>query len=152
MKIRRNVFPKKVSNMSKTQDDKFVLRGMAPLIQVYDMREAIDFYCTKLDFTLKEASGSYDWAWLTFGDCDLMLNTMYEEGERPAARDSSRQFAHRDTCLFFGCPDVQSTYEILIARGLVIDPPAITKYNFMAINITDPDGYGLCFHWPVEEE
>jgi glyoxylase I family protein len=136
--------------MSKSKDDKFVLKGMAPLIQVYDMQEAVDFYCKKLDFTLKDASEPFDWVWLTFGDCDLMLNTMYDEGERPAKRDECRHLGHQDTCLFFGCPDVQSTYEILIARGLKIDPPDITKYNFKAISVTDPDGYGLCFHWPMD--
>jgi glyoxylase I family protein len=138
--------------MSKTKTDRFLLEGMVPLIQVYDMQEAIDFYCKKLDFTLKDVSEPFDWAWLTFGDCDLMLNTMYDEGERPEIRDVSRHLGHQDTCLFFGCPDVQSAYEILIARGLSIEPPSVTKYNFKAITITDPDGYMLCFHWPLERE
>jgi glyoxylase I family protein len=136
--------------MSKTKDDKFILKGMAPLIQVYDMQEAVDFYCKKLDFTIKDASEPFDWVWLTFGDCDLMLNTMYDVDERPATRDVSRHVGHQDTCLFFGCPDVQSTYEILTARGLMVESPSITKYNFKAINIIDPDGYNLCFHWPLE--
>lgn len=135
--------------MKKTKDEKIVLNGMAPLIQVYDMQTSIDFYCKKLDFTIKDVSEPFDWAWLTFGGGDLMLNTLYDVGERPDTRDAIRELGHQDTCLFFGCPDVQSTYEILVARGFTIDPPSVTKYNFKAINIVDPDGYNLCFHWPV---
>src|SRR5687768_11697918 len=107
------------------KENRIILKGMAPLIQVYDLQTSIDFYCKKLDFTLKEVSAPFDWAWLTFDECDLMLNTLYDAGERPEKRDATRELGHQDTCLFFGCPDVQSTYEILVARGLTIDPPGI---------------------------
>jgi glyoxylase I family protein len=135
--------------MSMAKDKRIKLRGMAPLLQVYDMQESVDFYCEKLDFDLKEVSESFDWVWLSFNDCDVMLNTLYDVGERPATHDVDRERGHADTCLYFGCPDVEDAYRVLVDRGLSIDAPSITKYNYKAIYIQDPDGYMLCFHWPM---
>src|SRR5256885_10091736 len=46
----------------------------------------------------------FGWALLRLDDVELMLNTAYDEGERPAAPDAARIDAHHDTCLYFGCP------------------------------------------------
>lgn len=41
------------------------------------------------------------WAWLRHGGAtDVMLNTAYDDGERPPGSDAPRQAAHADTCLF----------------------------------------------------
>ena len=47
----------------------------------------------------------FHWCWLRLGGAHLMLNTTYDEGERPTERDSARQAAHDDTGLYFDCPD-----------------------------------------------
>lgn len=72
--------------------------GLTPLIQVYDMPEAIRFYCGTLGFDIAAASpeveaeeGRYfHWAWLRLGGAELMLNTAYDAGERAASREASR--------------------------------------------------------------
>src|SRR5436190_1138032 len=91
--------------------------GMAPLLQVYDMNEALGFYRDALGFELVADSGEveapegrfFHWCWLRLGPADLMLNTAYDEGERPPARDPARQAAHADLCLYFGVADVDVT-------------------------------------------
>ena len=79
---------------------------------------------------------------------ELMLNTAYEKQDRPSTPDELRMASHRDTTIYFGCPDVDTAYDHITSKGMNIKPPYITGYGFKAIDITDPDGYGLCFHWP----
>ena len=130
--------------------------GLTPLIQVYDMPEAIRFYCGTLGFELAGSSPETDtpegrmfhWAWLRLGGANLMLNTAYDEGERPPARDPARWNGHRDTCLFFACPDVDAVYDALTARGLELRPPHRAPYGMKQLHLNDPDGYELCFQQP----
>lgn len=127
--------------------------GLCPLIQVHDMPEAIAFYCTALGFEVVEHSPEIDapegryfhWCWLRLGGADLMLNTAYDEGERPAERDAARQAGHGDTCLCLGCPDVDAAYEALRAKGLAVKPPKVAPYGMKQLTVRDPDGYLLCF-------
>lgn len=127
--------------------------GLCPLISVYDMPEAIRFYCEGLGFEFVEHSPEVDapegryfhWCWLRLGGAELMLNTAYDEGERPAARDAAREAAHGDTCLYLGCPDVDAAYETLRANGLAVKPPKVAPYGMKQLMVRDPDGYLLCF-------
>ncbi|HEV2817140.1 MAG TPA: VOC family protein [Allosphingosinicella sp.] len=129
------------------------VRGMAPLIQVYDMNEALAFYRDALGFELVADSGEVDapegrychWCWLRLGGADLMLNTAYDAGERPPARDSAREAGHDDLCLYFGVPDVDATAAFLRSRGLDVDGPETASYGMRQATLRDPDGYQLCF-------
>jgi hypothetical protein len=58
--------------------------------------------------------------------------------------------AHKDTVLYFGCADIDALYKKFRAAGLEMAEPVITQYNFKAIYFSDPDRYGLCFHWPIK--
>jgi glyoxylase I family protein len=117
--------------------------GILPLLQVYDMQVAMDFYCNKLGFEIKDASG--EWCWLKLQEVEIMLNTIYEKDERPPIQDSVRTAQHGDVILYIGCNDVPAMYQQLLAKGMAIDPPALTGYGLMALNLFDPDGYNLCF-------
>src|SRR3954471_6350828 len=110
--------------------------GMTPLIQVYDMNEALAFY-RALGFEPVADSGEVDaaegryvhWCWLRLGNADLMLNTAYDAGERPAERAPVRQAAHDDLCFYFGCTDVDSTAAWLRAQGLEVAGPNTAPYG-----------------------
>lgn len=131
--------------------------GLTPLISVFDMPQAVKFYCETLGFTIVSSSpeieapeGRYfHWAWLRLGEAELMLNTAYDAGERPPAEDVIRRKIHSDTCLYFGCPDVDRVYEELAATGLKIEQPRNAPYGMRQLYLRDPDGYGLCFQHPV---
>ena len=130
-----------------------VVKGMAPLLQVFDMPAAIAFYRDKLGFEVLNSNvpgDDCDWAMLKLGEEVLMLNTAYEKEFRPQVSDSRRVAAHSDTTIYFSCPDVEATYNHMIAAGLRVEAPSITGYGFKAVNVKDPDGFLLCFHWPVE--
>ena len=126
------------------------LRGVCPLLQVFDMPTAIRFYRDILGFEVLETSApgdNFDWASLRLGEAELMLNTLYEEHERPAAPDAERTAMHADTILYFGCPDVDAVYRLLRAHGLDVDEPNVAPYGMKQLYLTDPDGYALCFQW-----
>jgi len=55
---------------------------------------------------------------------------------------SARVAAHGDTALFFGGPDVDAAYRAIRQQG-------IAHRGMKQLYLTDPDGYSLCFQWPV---
>ncbi|HUO14778.1 MAG TPA: VOC family protein [Verrucomicrobiae bacterium] len=131
------------------------IRGMAPLLQVFDMPTALHFYRDILGFQVQAASTPGDdcgWALLKFGGVELMLNTAYDEGQRPKAPDLKRIAAHDDTGLFFGCEDIDGTYQHLLAHGISVRPPKVAPYGMRQLYAKDPDGFGLCFQWPATQE
>lgn len=131
------------------------IRGMAPLLQVFDMPASIAFYREGLGFELVGSAGEapdFGWALLQLHGTEVMLNGMYEAGSRPAQPDPARVAAHADTTLYFGCPDLDGLHEHLRVRGIAADPPSATGYGFTAVSVIDPDGYGLCFFWPATPE
>jgi glyoxylase I family protein len=129
------------------------VRGMTPLIQVYDMPTSLAFYCDILGFEVHNSSQpvpNCGWAWLKLNGVDLMLNTAYDDDDRPPAPDPRRIGAH-DTCLFFGCPDVDAAYAYLVSKGVNAKPPKVAHYGMKQLYINDPDGFGICFQWPAKE-
>jgi catechol 2,3-dioxygenase-like lactoylglutathione lyase family enzyme len=130
------------------------IRGLAPLLQVFDMPTSIHFYRDVLGFELVSTSQSqagdrFGWALLRLNGVELMLNTAYEDGDRPPAPDPARAAGHADTGLFFGCADLDGAYRHLRAHGLNVQEPVIRDYGMRQLYVSDPDGYGLCFQWPA---
>ncbi|HYY72518.1 MAG TPA: VOC family protein [Candidatus Bathyarchaeia archaeon] len=132
--------------------------GLCPLLQVFDMPTSVRFYRDVLGFVVVGNSpiihgrdGDYfHWCMLRRGSTTIMLNTAYDEGERPPAPNPARIAAHRDTALYLGCPDVDATYTLLVARGVnVVEKPFTTVYNMRRFTIADPDGYNLSFQGPT---
>jgi catechol 2,3-dioxygenase-like lactoylglutathione lyase family enzyme len=129
------------------------IRGLCPLLQVFDMPASLRFYRDVLGFAEVAKSGQGDdvhWAWLRHGNADLMLNTAYDDGRRPAAPDTARVAAHGDTGLYLGCEDLDGAYAHLLAHAVKAQPPEVAAYGMKQLYATDPDGYALCFQWPVK--
>ncbi len=132
------------------------VRGMAPLLQVYDMPALLRFYCEALGFEVVRTDGksalNFDWVLLRLHGVDLMLNTAYEAPHRPPKADPKRTAAHQDTGLFFACPDVDAAYRHLRELGIQAKQPKIAPYGMKQFCVTDPDGYELCFQWRADGE
>ncbi len=134
----------------------FEVRGLTTLLQVYDMPTSIRFYRDQLGFEVVSTSPAmgedyFHWALLRLGDAEIMLNTAYEfNDERPSQPDPARTQAHRDTGLFFACPDVDGAYAELRRRGLEVSEPVVAGYGMKQMYLLDPDGYQLCFQWAVK--
>ena len=85
------------------------------------------------------------WVWLGLGPAQLMLNTAYDEGQRPPERALERQRSHGETCLYFDVADVDAVYSELRSKLPYIDPPTNTHYGMRQLHLSDPDRYNLCF-------
>jgi glyoxylase I family protein len=133
------------------------LKDMTPYFEVFDMRKSIAFYCDVLGFEIAANSPLreevlFHWALLRRDGIELMPNTAYDEGERPDVPDARRVAGHGDTALFFSCPDVDAAYAYLCEKGVAKKAPTVAPYGMKQLYIKDPDGYGLCFQWPVKEQ
>lgn len=120
------------------------------------MPTSVRFYRDKLGFEVVTTSphrgggeDRFHFCILRLGEAEIMLNTAYEfDEERPPLEDYLRERAHRDTCLYFGCPDVDGAYAELVAKGVGVDqPPRVAPYGMKQMYLHDPDGFGLCFQW-----
>ena len=130
------------------------IRGLCPLLQVFDMPTSLRFYRDVLGFAEVSKSGTGDdvhWAWLRHGDADVMLNTAYDDGQRPPTPDPARVAAHADTGLFMGCEDLEGAYASLVLAGGEGPASRPAPYGMKQLFATDPDGYELCFQWPTEQ-
>jgi len=130
------------------------IRGVAPLLEVFDMGRSLRFYRDVLGFTVTMQSSpgdDCDWCLLERDGVELMLNTAYEQGTRPEQPEAERVAAHRDTTLFFGCPDPEEAYRHLQAAGYPAEAPTVAPYGMKQLNLKDPDGYGICFQWAAAD-
>src|SRR5262249_16291087 len=109
-----------------------MVKGMTPLIQVFDMPQSLHFYRDRLAFTLVHGSGETDdcgWALLRLSGVEIMLNTAYETGDRPRSPDPVRNAAHGDLCFFFMCADVDAVHRQLRDDGFPVKQPVIRDYG-----------------------
>ena len=128
-----------------------VVNGVCALLQVFDMPASVRFYRDILGFEIVTTSpregDQFDWGLLRLNEANLMLNTAYEQDDRPAQPQPSRVSAHGDTCLYFACHDVDAAYQHLRAHGLEVKEPKVAPYGMKQLYVHDPDGYALCFQW-----
>lgn len=130
-------------------------RGMTPMIFVFDMPAAVRFYRDTLGFEISASSkqdpgDKYGWCLLRFGGGELMLNTAYDDDERPPRPDPARVAAHGDTTLYFSCEDVDGTYRYLRSQGVETGEPKVAYYGMKQVYLKDPDGFSICFQWPAK--
>lgn len=128
------------------------IRGLCPLIQVFDMPTSLAFYRGILGFEIAQRSSpgdDCDWVLLQRGRAELMLNTMFESGNRPTRADARRIASHGDTGLFLGTPDVEEMYDYLTRCGVATEPPVARPYGMTQLYLKDPDGYSICFQCPT---
>ncbi len=131
-------------------------RGLVPLLQVHDMTVSLRFYRDVLGFEVVAASPERDtpegrfshWMWLRLNQAELMLNTAYDEGERPPARDLARADGHRDVGLFIGVPNVDAAHAYLREQGIDASEPRTQSYGMRQCYLSDPDGFGICLQAP----
>lgn len=79
-----------------------VIYSAVPLLQVLDISKSIAIYRDVLEFTVvstSDPSKPIYWAMLRNGGATIMLNTAFDEDERPADPDIDRLAAHADTIL-----------------------------------------------------
>jgi catechol 2,3-dioxygenase-like lactoylglutathione lyase family enzyme len=130
------------------------VRSMTPLISVFDMPTSLKFYRDTLGFEVVQDTGQGDnsgWVMLKKGAVVLMLNTAYDDDERPAAPNPAHHSIHKETYLYFECPEPDAAYEFLKSKGIQLEPPTVAYYGMRQLYLNDPDGYTLCLQCPEPE-
>jgi catechol 2,3-dioxygenase-like lactoylglutathione lyase family enzyme len=133
-----------------------LVRGVAPLLFVYDMPTSVRFYRDMLGcevVTTSPALGKdhFHWALLRLGGAELMLNTAFESSEdRPSKPAVAPTADYRDIWLYFSCPDIDGAFQELQSKGVEAEEPVVTNYGMKQMHLYDPDGYRLCFQWSAK--
>ncbi|NJR14388.1 MAG: hypothetical protein HC785_00930 [Calothrix sp. CSU_2_0] len=104
------------------------------ILYVHDMARQINFYCDKLDLTIKSPPGldNYSdqvWVELATGECTLVL---HYNGEK--------QFGEDRTKLAFSVEDIETAYKILCDRGVELGAIRDTPPNLKVASGVDPEG------------
>jgi catechol 2,3-dioxygenase-like lactoylglutathione lyase family enzyme len=124
------------------------LSPCVPLLQVFDLSLSLKFYCDVLGFHIVQRTDNEWWAMLRLGDAILMLNTAYENDQKPPSPDPARVRGHTDVSLYFEYLDLDALHSHLRAHRCQVAPPGHTSYGLRQMNVTDPDGYEICFTAP----
>jgi len=125
------------------------VRGVCPLLQVFDMNAALAFYRDTLGFSVvrkAESAGSVSWALLRLNGAEVMLNAAFEKDRKPSTPDPSRIAAHQDTSLFFNCADVDAVYSHFRAQGWDVKEPTTRDYGRRVLSVF-PEVRGLTNRW-----
>jgi len=139
------------------------VKDVCTLMSVWDMPTTVRFYRELLGFEIVNSSPAYatedgeelfHWCMMRAGDSYIMLNTEYDEGERPAERPQQGE-QRFGTWFFYSCADLDRAYETLKATGVECKPPSFTKYGgkygFRTLAFRDPDGRGITLQHPVQQ-
>jgi len=133
------------------------VRDVCSLLSVWDMPTTVRFYREILGFEIVNRSPTYateggeelfHWCMMRVNDATIMLNTEYDEGDRPAERPPKGQ-ERFGTWFFYSCPDIDGAYERLKIAGVACEPPTTAPYGFRVLSFRDPDGRGITVQWPV---
>ncbi len=135
------------------------VEDICTLLSVWDMAASLRFYCDLLGFKIESRSPTYaiqngdelfHWCLLRAGDSKIMLNTEYDEAERPAERPA-RGEDRFGVWFFYGCSDLDGAHEKLKAAGIECEPPKLARYGFRVLSFRDPDGRGITLQWPAAQ-
>jgi glyoxylase I family protein len=123
------------------------LKGMTPLLSVFDMPASLAFYRGILGFEVVADSGNGEgssWVWLRKEGVDLMLNDQYEPGRVPPSPPPERIKWHHDTCLYFGA-DPDAVFQYLLSKGIDLKPPKDAPYGMRQLYVNDPTDITFVF-------
>lgn len=122
--------------------------GLTPLLEVFDLPASIAFYSGVLGFELVSRSDA--WCMLRLGAATLMLNTAYDEDERPQQPEPDRVRGHADTSLYLSTPDCAAVYTHLREKHWPATAPRTTIYQMREVSTRDPDGFQIFFISPLD--
>lgn len=134
----------------------YALRGLTPLISVFDMPQSLAFYRDVLGFSVVFASPEVEtkegrfshFMRLRRGEMELMLNTIYDSNERPPEPPEK---SLKEVVFYIACSDIELAYRDFTARGLKASPPTVAPYGLKLFSAEDPDGYTIVFQEARQE-
>jgi len=114
---------------------------VVPMIHVPDVRATAEWYRTiglKVERS-NEDDGEMNWASLSFGSAEVMLNA----GGQPSSSP------RREVDLYVHVDDIAEFHERLKGRVEVVEAPHETFYGMREFIIRDPNRFWITFGQPV---
>ena len=149
----RETFEKTLAETRPSKDDSFgnkvidkvvKVQQTVPFLWVTDVAKSVAFYVDGLGFKVNnkwEPDGKLRWCWLQHGGAALMLQEDHENKPILEKRGAGVK-------LHFICEDAKLVYQQAKARGLEASDIEVGN-GLDFTDITDPDGYKLCFESPT---
>ena len=130
-----------------------MLKSVTPFFIVDDLKATLEFYCSKLGFeVLHKGGGDGDgddfWAMVVRDQVTFFLKSITPE-IHPQPNSSRHEWARWDAYLYTDDPD--ALYREFVDRSVPISRElGDTNDGLRAFEITDNNGYVLCFGRPIE--
>jgi catechol 2,3-dioxygenase-like lactoylglutathione lyase family enzyme len=131
-----------------------MLKSVTPFFIVDDLEDTIAFYKSRLGFDVRykggsDGNGNDYWAFMGRDQVMLMFKEITPE-IHPQPSHSRHEWARWDAYIFTDDPD--SLYQEFTGRGVPMHQElANTSDGLRAFEITDNNGYVLCFGRPLEK-
>jgi lactoylglutathione lyase len=125
------------------------VKQAVPFFGVSSMEVSLRFYLDGLGCTMKHQwidEGKLRWCWLEMGNAALMLQEFRKEGHDSWAPKGP---VGEGVSICFMCEDAIALYHEFKSRGVEAKRPFVGN-RLWVTNVTDPDGYKLCFESPTE--
>jgi lactoylglutathione lyase len=125
------------------------VKQAVPLLWVTDMDASLRFYVDGLGFQVTKQwvdDGKLRWCWLELGDGALMLQEFWKQGQHRNNTDAQLGVG---VSINFICTDALLIYREVRSRGVQARRPFVGNAMWVA-QVTDPDGYSLCFESPTD--
>jgi uncharacterized glyoxalase superfamily protein PhnB len=125
------------------------LRQASPYFLVADVVAAAEHYRDVFGFTLSRYFGSPpSFVMASRDDVEIMLS----QPVQPFVAHSNRAFGATHLDAYVRVRDVDALYRELTTRGAAVaGPPVVRPYQMREIEVTDLNGYVLCFAQDVAE-
>ena len=120
-----------------------------PFFGVQSIEASIRFYVAGLGFTMTKKwihEGKLRWSWLERGGAALMLQEFWKEGHHAGAPEGK---LGQGVSICFMCQDALAFYREVTSRGIQAKRPFVGN-GLWVTNVSDPDGYQLCFESPAD--
>ena len=125
------------------------LERAVPFFGVQNIQESVRFYVDGLGFSMTKKwtpEGKLRWCWLERDGVALMLQEFWKEGHHAGAPDGKLGLG---MSICFMCQDALAFYREVISRGIQAQRPFVGN-GLWVTNVSDPDGYKLCFESPTD--
>ena len=125
------------------------LEQAVPFFGVENIEASVRFYVDGLGFSMTKKwipEGKLRWCWLERGSVALMLQEFWKEGPHAGAPEGKLGLG---VSICFMCQDAIAFYREVIARGIQAQRPFVGN-GLWVTNVSDPDGYKLCFESPTD--
>jgi len=125
------------------------LQQAVPFFGVQNIEASVRFYVGGLGFTMTRKwihEGKLRWCWLERGGAALMLQEFWKEGHHAGAPEGK---LGQGVSICFMCHDALAFYREVTSREIQAQRPFVGN-GLWVTNVSDPDGYQLCFESPTD--